>query len=244
MSETAGEEPEHTRQSRGSGSRHVYEVLKHEILTLALAPGKPLDETLLAQRFGMSRSPVREALVRLSADGLVEMLANRSTLVAPIDLAGFPRYVEALDFLQRINARLAARFRTEADLARMRTLVKAFDDACRANDYLEMSETNRDFHMAIAEAGRNPYLSRSYGQLLDEGRRILHLHFDYLQSPETEGILHSDHYDMIEAIRARDVDEADRLAHKHTLQFHDGFLNFMRARYDNDFCFDLPGSVA
>ena len=235
---------ESTRQSRGSGARHVYEVLKHEILTLALAPGKPLDETLLAQRFGMSRSPVREALVRLSADNLVEMLANRSTLVAPIDLAGFPRYVEALDFLQRINARLAARNRVDAELVRMEALVKAFDDACRANDYLEMSATNRDFHMAIAEAGRNPYLARSYGQLLDEGRRILHLHFDYLQASETDRILHGDHYDMIEAIRARDVSEADRLAHRHTRQFHDGFLNFMRARYDNDFSFEPPDPAA
>jgi DNA-binding GntR family transcriptional regulator len=243
MGDIPGDDHEQARQSRGSGSRHVYDVLKREILTLALAPGKPLDETLLAQRFGMSRSPIREALVRLSADGLVEMLTNRSTLVAPIDLAGFPRYVEALDFLQRINARLAARFRTDADLARMETLVRAFDDACRISDRLEMSATNRDFHMAVAEAGRNPYLARSYGQLLDEGRRILHLHFDYLQAAETEGILHSDHYDLIEAVRAHNVEEADRLAHKHTLQFHDGFMSFMRARYETDFRFELADRI-
>ena len=232
------------RQSRGSGARHVYDTLKREILTLAMAPGIPLDETQLAERFGMSRSPVREALVRLSADGLVVMLANRSTLVAPIDLAGFPRYVEALDFLQRINARLAARHRAEADVGRMEALCAAFDAACRVNDYLEMSATNRDFHMAVAESGGNRYLARSYGQLLDEGRRILHLHFDYLQSSETDGILHSDHYDLIEAIRRRDVAAADRLAHEHTRQFHDGFLRFMRARYEEDFDFDLPSFVA
>ncbi len=237
--ETAG-----SRQSRGSGARHVYETLKHEILTLSLTPGKPLDETLLATRFGMSRSPVREALVRLSAEGLVEMLANRSTLVAPIDLADFPRYVEALDFLQRINARLAARNRSAEALGRMKVLAQAFDAACRRNDYLEMSATNRDFHMSIAEAGGNRYLARSYGQLLDEGRRILHLHFDYLQSSETDGLLHGDHYDLIEAIRARDVDAADGLAHAHTRQFHDGFMSFMRARYDDDFDFDRPASVA
>jgi DNA-binding GntR family transcriptional regulator len=230
--------PAETRQSRGKGARHVYETLKREILTLALAPGIPLDETLLAERFGMSRSPIREALVRLSADGLVEMLANRSTLVAPVDLAGFPRYVEALDFLQRINARLAARNRSEGELARLQALAETFDAACRANDYVEMSATNRDFHMAIAEAGRNRYLTRSYGQLLDEGRRILHLHFDYLQASESDRILHSDHYAIIEAISSRNVDEADRLAHAHTRQFHDGFLNFMRARYDDGFDFN------
>ena len=67
-------------RSKGSGTAYVYEKLKAEILTLEIAPGSPLEETLLAQRFGMSRSPVREALVRLSADGLVSMLSNRSTL--------------------------------------------------------------------------------------------------------------------------------------------------------------------
>lgn len=227
------------KQAKGLGARHVYDTLRREILTLVLEPGTPLDETTLSQRFGMSRSPVREALVRLSADGLVEMLSNRSTLVAPIDLAGFPRYVEALDFLQRINTRLAARNRAEQDLKHMTKLAKAFDAACLANDYLAMSASNRDFHMSIADAGRNTYLARSYGQLLDEGRRILHMHFDYIQSSTTDRLLSSDHYDMIEAIRDKDVERADRLAHDHTRQFHDRFMNFLCARYDDEFSFDL-----
>ena len=59
------------KQARGKGARFVYEELKREILTLELEPGTPLDETTISHRFAMSRSPVREALVRLSADGLV-----------------------------------------------------------------------------------------------------------------------------------------------------------------------------
>lgn len=232
------------KQAKGLGARHVYDTLKREILTLVLVPGTPLDETNLSNRFAMSRSPVREALVRLSADGLVEMLSNRSTLVAPINLVEFPRYVEALDFLQRINTRLAARNRTDAEIVQMQHLAEAFDNACRANDYLEMSATNRDFHMAIAQAGRNLYLARSYGQLLDEGRRILHMHFDYIQASETDHLLNSDHYDMIDAIRRRDIAKADDLAHVHTRQFHDRFVNFMRAKYEVDFDFDVPISGA
>lgn len=231
-----------SKQAKGRGAKHVYDELKREILTLEIEPGTPLDETTLSNRFAMSRSPVREALVRLSADGLVVMLSNRSTLVAPIDLAGFPQYVEALDFLQRINTRLAARHRREAEIDSMARLAADFDDACRRNDYLEMSETNRDFHMAIGEAGRNPYLARCYGQLLDEGRRILHMHFEFIQSSTTDHLLNSDHYDMIEAIRDQDVERADQLAHAHTRQFHDRFINFLRASYDDDFDFE-PGRI-
>ncbi|MEX0304656.1 MAG: GntR family transcriptional regulator [Leisingera sp.] len=223
--------------AKGRGAKFVYDELRREILTLELAPGEPLEETSLSQRFAMSRSPSREALVRLSADGLVEMLSNRSTLVAPIRLAEFPRYVEALDFLQRINTRLAAEFRTEADLEQMTRDAAAFEEACRKNDYLRMSATNRDFHMTIAAAGRNPYLARSYGQLLDEGRRLLHMHFDYIQSSSTDHLLTSEHFDIIEAIRYQDVPLADQLAHEHTRQFHDRFMNFLSARYHSDFEF-------
>ncbi|SIS70422.1 GntR family transcriptional regulator [Paracoccus saliphilus] len=227
------------KQARGKGARYIYEELKREILTLELEPGAPLDETTISHRFAMSRSPVREALVRLSGDGLVEMLSNRSTLVAPIDLVGFPRYVEALDYLQRINTRLAARNRTEADLAAMEAEAQAFDAACRENDYLAMSATNRDFHMSVAAAGKNPYLARSYERLLDEGRRMLHMHFDYIHSSSSDRLLSSDHYDIIEAIRARNAGEADKLAHEHTRQFHSRFMEFLHARYDNDFDFDV-----
>ena len=79
-------------------------------------PGQPLDETGLAERFGLSRSPVREALIRLSLEELVVTLPNRSTIVAPIEIATFPAYVDALDIAQRMNCRLAAEQRTEADL--------------------------------------------------------------------------------------------------------------------------------
>lgn len=232
------------KQARGLGARYVYDTLKKEILTLTLEPGTPLDETSLSQRFAMSRSPVREALVRLSADGLVEMLSNRSTLVAPINLAEFPRYVEALDFLQRINTRLAARNATSKDITQMRALAKTFDDACRANDYLVMSATNRDFHMSIANAGRNFYLARSYGQLLDEGRRILHMHFDYIRRSDTDALLNPEHYEMVDAIEKRDVALADRLAHEHTRQFHNRFMEFLGARYDDEFQFELATSFS
>ena len=227
------------KHAKGRGSKFVFDELKREILSLALQPGTPLDETSLSERFEMSRSPVREALVRLSAEGLVVMLSNRSTLVAPINMAEFPRYVEALDFLQRINTRLAAQNRTDSEIALMEKAAVAFDRACSNNDYLAMSATNRDFHMAIASAGKNPYLTRSYGQLLDEGRRILHMHFDYIKASTTDSLLGSEHQDMIDAIRARDIGAADRLAHEHTRQFHNRFVEFLSARYSDDFDFDL-----
>ena len=219
------------KRIKGTGARFAYETLRDDILSLELAPGQLLDETTFADRFGMSRSPVREAFIRLAGEGLVVTLANRSTIVAPIDVQSFPKYVEALEIAQRMNTRLAAGLRTETDLTRIATAQEVFETAVRRGDHLEMSEANKLFHMAIAEAGRNPYLTEFYGRLLDQGRRMLHLHFDYLERTHDGHLLTEDHVAMLDAIRARDIDRADALAQAHTRQFRDNFLRFMQENY-------------
>ncbi|MFO4987296.1 GntR family transcriptional regulator, partial [Salmonella enterica subsp. enterica serovar 1,4,[5],12:i:-] len=80
-----------------TGSARVYLQLRQDILRVELAPGSPLDEVGLGERFNLSRSPVREALVRLSSEGLVQILPNRSTIVTPLDLQGIPDFLDALD---------------------------------------------------------------------------------------------------------------------------------------------------
>jgi DNA-binding GntR family transcriptional regulator len=219
------------RPAKGSGWKWVYDTLRNEILALALPPGELLDETSLAERFGMSRSPVREALIRLANDDLVTTLPNRSTIVAPIDVASFPKYLDALDLLQRMNTRLAAELRTDADLKAIAKRQKEFEAAVRSRDHLVMSEANKQFHMAIAVAGRNPYLSSFYERVLDQGRRMLHLHFEYLERTHDGYLLTDEHDQMLEAIRDRDVERADALAHAHTRQFRDNFISFMTETY-------------
>ncbi|MFT4150308.1 MAG: GntR family transcriptional regulator [Paracoccaceae bacterium] len=219
------------RRAKGTGWKFAYETLRDEILSLTLEPGQLLDETTLADRFSMSRSPVREALIRLAGDDLVVTLSNRSTIVAPIDIMTFPKYVEALDIAQRMNTRLAAELRSDADLKAIARRQKEFEVAVRTNRHLSMSEANKQFHMAIAVAGRNPYLTGFYGKLLDQGRRMLHLHFDYLERTPDSYLLTDEHAEMLEAIRDRDVDRADALAHAHTRQFRDAFIDFMKESY-------------
>jgi DNA-binding GntR family transcriptional regulator len=222
------------KRVKGSGVKFAYETLRDEILSLDLEPGAVLDETSLAERFGMSRSPVREALIRLAGDDLVVTLSNRSTVVAPIDLQSFPKYVEALDVAQRMNTRLAAELRTDLDLKTIARRQKEFVATVNKGEHLAMSEGNKNFHMAIAHAGRNPYLSAFYERLLNQGRRMLHLHFAYLEQGDGEVLLTDEHDEMLAAIRDRDVARADALAHAHTRQFRDNFINYMKQNYLKD----------
>lgn len=113
---------------RGSGVQTIYDALKLAIVDLTLEPGAPLDEVTLADRFDMSRTPVREALVRLAADGLVTQLPNRNTIVAPIDFGRLPVYFEALTLMYRVTTRLAAEGRTPHHLQQMRRYQAAYSE--------------------------------------------------------------------------------------------------------------------
>ena len=211
------EAEEALRPARGQGAQTVHDSLRRAILDLSLPPGSPLDEVSLAAEFDMSRTPVREALLRLAAEGLVTTLPNRSTIVTPIDLTRLPVYFEALALMYRVTTRSAAAHRTEADLAPIRALAARYADAVRRHDALAMIEANRNFHVAIAEAGGNPYFTGLFTRLLDEGRRLLRLYYssfdDHLPRQYVE-----EHEAMVAAIEARDPDGADRLAAAHAAQ--------------------------
>lgn len=213
---------------RRHGGRYIYEELRRQILTLRLRPGVQLDEVSLAEQFGVSRSPVRDALARLVSEGLVTILPNRTTLVTPFEIEEFPKYIAALDLTQRAVTRLAALNRSAEDLARIQRANAAYVAALGSGDFQQMSELNKAFHMEIARAGRNPYLTSYYEKLLGEGQRLLHLHFDFIVSSGSLSSAEHDHDEIIEAIALKQPDAAEAVSHRHTLLFRDRFLEFMK----------------
>jgi len=204
-------------RKRGSGVKVVYEMLRDEILDLKLPPGSPIDEVQLAERFGMSRTPIREALVRLAGEGLVETLPNRSAMVANIDVLNLHTFFDAITLMYRVTTRLAAQYHRPADLDAIRRIQAGYVDAAAAKDALAMVALNRDLHAAIAEAGRNPYYTTLTLRLLDEGRRILRLYYQSFDDRLPQEYV-DEHEAIIAAIAARDIDLCDRLARAHADQ--------------------------
>ncbi len=205
-------------RARGSGVQTIYDSLRQSIVDLSLEPGAPLDEVTLAERFNMSRTPVREALVRLAAEGLVTQLPNRNTIVAPIDFGKLPVYFEALTLMYRVTTRLAASGRTALHLEIMRRHQAAYAKAVSDDDVPAMIGHNRDFHVAIAEAGGNPYFTGLFTRLLDEGRRILRLYYYRSFNDHLPRKYVNEHDAIIAAIDARDIDLCERLATEHADQ--------------------------
>ena len=207
-------------RKRGSGVKLVYDLLRDEILNLRAPPGSNVDEARLAERFGMSRTPIREALVRLAGEGLIETLPNRSTVVSPLDLLNMPPYFDALVLMYRVTTRLAAQRHRADDLPVIHARQAEFADAVRAQDALAMIATNAAFHLAVAETGRNPYFTGLFQRLLDEGRRILRLYYQSYDDQLPQRFV-GEHEDIIAAVAARDADAADRLARMHGEQIVD-----------------------
>lgn len=204
-------------RKRGEGVKFVYDILRDDILDLVLPPGSPIDEVQLAERLSMSRTPIREALVRLAGEGLVTTLPNRSTVVSNIDFLNLHTFFDAMTLMYRVTTRLASQFRTAADLETIRARQAEFARAVETHDALAMIATNRDFHAAIAEAGRNPYYTGLFCRLLDEGRRILRIYYSSFDDHLPRRYV-VEHEDIIAAIEARDVQAADRLASAHADQ--------------------------
>jgi DNA-binding GntR family transcriptional regulator len=209
-----------TERKRGSGVKMVYDLLRDEILDLVLSPGSPIDEVQLAERFNMSRTPIREALVRLAGEGLIQTLPNRSTMVSNIDYLNVSPYFDAMVLMYRVTTRLAAENHRESDLAVIRGHQAAFAAAVQAQDALAMIATNAAFHSAIAEAGRNPYFLALFNRILDEGRRFLRLYYQSYEDRLPQRFV-DEHEAMIEAIVARDADTAEQLARAHANQIVD-----------------------
>ncbi len=217
-----------------STSRQLYSSLREEILTLALAPGEPVDEIGIAGRFGVSRSPVREALIRLETDGLVRLTPNKGAIVTPLHLEEFPQYVEALDYVQRVVTRLAALNRTDADLQEIVTRNDEFKAAVDRHDVVHMIDANHGFHLAISNAAANRYFTGIYKRLLDEGRRIIRLYFrSYGDNPPRDRV--SAHQDIIDSIANKDAATAERLAHEHAMRLSKRFVTYLATNRVADF---------
>jgi len=205
------------KRRRGSGVMTVYQALKRDILNMSIAPGDPLDEASLSRRFGMSRTPIREALVRLVGEGLATTMPNRNTVVSTINFLDMPAYLDALTLMYRLSTRLAAARRTQSDLAKMRECQERFAQAVARADALEMLETNREFHLAISAAGANKYYTELFSKLLNEGLRVLRAYYlSFADRLPAEYV--DEHESIIAAIEARNLDRADAIGLQHAMQ--------------------------
>lgn len=217
------------RRPRGTGASYVHEQLKNQILHLELMPGTLLDETEISRQFGVSRSPVREALIRLSAEGLVQNFRNRTAIVAQFDIATLPAYFDAMQLLYRLSCRLASQNPSPAKLEKLRRADEEHERALRRRDIRSMVRLNREFHMAIAEMGGNPYITNWISGILDQGQRLLGLYGMHLPDRVSGDFLKC-HRAILTAIAKKDPDAAEAAGRADAQSLIDEFMESLANR--------------
>ena len=208
------------RMSRKSLTKiNLYEELRRQIITMVIKPGTILDEKSLVTRYKLSRTPVREALIRLSADGLVDIHNNRGAMVTLLDIQTLQAVFEASDYIERAYVRLACLRRTQDDLKTIETSMLAFEQALANKDIIAMVETNTQFHLDIAAASRNQYFVDSYRRILADHERIAQwIYSDTLNGhQQMNATILQQHREIFAAISAGDADTAERVSMEHAM---------------------------
>lgn len=199
-------------RARGGARARAYALLRDAVVAAELAPGRRLSENELAARLGVSRTPVREALLRLGDDGLVEAVPQLGTFVARISL----RAVEDAHFVRQslecAAVRLTAERAAAPDLARLDALLARQRDAGARGSFDEFYALDDAFHAALCDIsghGGAWQVSQRVNHHLNRVRRLS------LPEPHYLPEMIDDHAAVVEAVRRHDAGEAER-----TLRLH------------------------
>lgn len=139
-----------------TASAAVYRILREEIVWLRRKPGEPIVEKDIAQARGVSRTPVREALLRLTSEGLVDTVAKSGTFVARIPASALPEAIVVRKALEQVNARAAAERARRSDIALLRTTLEQQREAEAAGDRAAFHRADEAFHAALAAVAGYP----------------------------------------------------------------------------------------
>jgi DNA-binding GntR family transcriptional regulator len=207
--------------------RRLYETLAEQIIKGELKPGERLDERDLAERFEVSRTPVREALRGLQERGLVESMPRRGVVVATISLDQLQELFEAQCELEALCARRATESMTTMERKELELLHEHCAVQAAGDDYQAYLDANSQFHAAIARGTHNPVLITMLGDLRD---RLA----PYRQTqPEVEGRLtlaHAEHEAIARAILSGQPEAAFVAMRDHDARLSTNVLRIIRSR--------------
>jgi DNA-binding GntR family transcriptional regulator len=185
----------------------VYLHLKQDIITCQLLPGQLLYEGDLAEQYGVSKTPIREALTLLEKDGLIKFLPRKGYLVTTLTLKDVQEIFEVRLILERAVTVLAAERITEREITELEKFLEIGFQLNDESTIYAYIQANKDFHIAIARASRNQRLVEYMERLLNDAQR---LQFMDLETGEGPWAWNRDHEVILEALRKRDKEAAAR----------------------------------
>jgi DNA-binding GntR family transcriptional regulator len=203
----------------------VFEQVRREILSCALMPGEELRENELARRYGVSKSPVRDAMQKLEFEGLVEIEPRRGHRVKPISVSDAEDMLDLRVILETAAVRRIAERAPEADLKDL--------DRFRSADTTSISGFtvyNRDFHKHLSRLSGNRRLAEETQRVMEMYDRLCMVSLSNKRGPDSFAEPLADHVAIIDALQARDGTRAARLLTRHITRSRGSIMRGLERR--------------
>ncbi|HSI66080.1 MAG TPA: GntR family transcriptional regulator [Planococcus sp. (in: firmicutes)] len=206
----------HQKPARISAKESAYLQLQQWIIDGTLQPEEKLVDTELAQALNLSRTPIREALQLLEAQGFVEMFPGKATRVTNVHKEDLKNLLPPLAALQALAAELAIPNLDEELIDRLKEANKRFAAAIHTKDPFSALKIDEEFHQIIVDASRNPYIHTMLDRLQSHVRRQFFHHTLVLTESSS-----AEHEDIINALKSKDAEKAARIMKRNWLRSTD-----------------------
>ncbi len=186
----------------------ILETIRDAILKGSLKPGERVSEPDLAERFGISRTPIREAFRQLESEGYLEVVPRKGAVVASLSERDIEEFYAIKIILEGFAARMAADKLTEKEIERLESINERLHKIAKEGDVKTFFRVHNEFHEVFIKAAGNDKLSEMINQLVMKFKR---LRLASLSQPGRMVVSIEDHQDMIQAFRDHDGNRADSL---------------------------------
>lgn len=190
----------------------VFNTLRQAILKGDMEPGERLMEITLANKLGVSRTPIREAIRKLELEGLVNMIPRKGAIVASISEKDMRDVLEVRITLEELAVKLAIKNMDEEDIEMLVKAGKNFENAVISHDIVEICEADVAFHDIIYNRTGNNRLIQIISNLREQMYRY---RLEYIKDARTHSILISEHNDIIKCLKNKDVAAAQEAVREH-----------------------------
>jgi DNA-binding GntR family transcriptional regulator len=206
-------------------SVRIYEQIRNAIILRKLPEGQRIVEADLTRAFRVSRSPIRDALKLLAAEGFVDLIPYRGATVSGISPENVREHYEIKGMVEGFAAHVGAQRFTEKDLAPLETILREMEKHVARSNLGKVLEANFVFHKRIVDGVRNARLSKFYDSLTHSIRRFGTIG---LTEPRFRKLSLQEHREILDAIRARKPSLAEERTRTHALNMSERVLDYMK----------------
>ncbi len=221
--------PKKTKQSL---ALLAYDSIMRKIISLEYKPSQHLEESQLVEDLEIGRTPVREALVRLQGERMVESHPKRGVIVRPITIQNIKAMFEGMEVLELGIAELAMTKETSSILDEMERANDFLVLAQNGNDSFELTESNHQFHMSFAKCAQNEFLLRAVMEVRNEAKRLSFLSYDNVIDPKFPSDKHfcsviDEHKKIISCLKEKNIGLLKQTLKEHIQTFRERIIQFM-----------------